>query len=323
MSNLETIRPPIIIHCLPRYKSDNLFNDLRNHYTLLDPTSDTTGPEFSTLSNTARAILCVGPTPLTSADLDRYSSVECVIATSAGVNHIDLGACKRRGIRVTSAGESFSDDVADYAVGLVIDVMRRVSAADRFVRDGLWSAEKGYPLGSKVSGKCVGIVGLGGIGARIAKRLEAFECKISYNSRSTKPDVPYTFYPSVLELASKVDVLILCCALTEETHHVANKEVMTALGKKGVIVNVGRGPLIDEKELVRFLVKGEIGGAGLDVFEDEPHVPEELFQLDNVVLSPHKAVMTPESFAVLDELVSRNVEAFFSGKALEAEVKFD
>lgn len=245
------------------------------------------------------------------------------MGTSAGVNHFDLVACRRRGIRVTNAGDAFSDDVADYAVGLVIDVLRRVSAADRFLRASSWGPRKEYALASKVSGKRVGIVGLGSIGSRVAKRLEAFGCRISYKSRKMNPHVSYTCYENILDLASNSDVLILCCALTNETYHVVNKDVMAALGKSGILVNIGRGSLVDEKELVGFLVRGEIGGAGLDVFEHEPQVPNELFMLDNVVLSPHKAVFTPEAFAGLQELIMSNLEAFFSNKPLKAEISLE
>ena len=168
----------------------------------------------------------------------------------------------------------------------------------------------------QLGGKRVGIVGLGSIGSEVAKRLEAFGCCVSYNSRNKKPSVTYPFYPDVCELAANSDVLIICCALTDQTHHLINKQVLLALGKRGVIINVGRGAIIDEKEMVGCLLRGEIGGAGLDVFENEPDVPEQLFALDNVVLSPHSAVFTPESFKDVCELAVANLEAFFSNKPL-------
>ncbi|KAK6163859.1 hypothetical protein DH2020_000723 [Rehmannia glutinosa] len=311
--------PLLLVHRLPRFKL-SFFPFLQTEYTVLDPLADPPDPSFPDLSKSARIMLCVGPTPVGSDELDRYPAVECVVGSSAGLNHIDLAACRRRGVRVTSAGDAFSDDVADYAVGLAIDVLRRVSAADRFVRAGSWPVQKEYLLGSKVSGKRVGIVGLGSIGSRVAKRFEAFGCTIAYNSRSMKSHVSYTYYANVVDLASNTDILIVCCALTNETYHVINNDVMTALGKTGIIVNVGRGALIDEKELVEFLVRGELGGAGLDVFEHEPHVPKELLTLDSVVLSPHKAVFTPESFAALEKVVLGNIQAFFSNEPLLTEI---
>lgn len=166
-------------------------------------------------------------------------------------------------------------------------------------------------------------MGLGSIGYLVAKRLEAFGCLITYNSRKKKPNIQYPFYEDVKDLAKNSDALIICCALTDETRHMINKDVMAALGKEGVIVNIGRGALIDEKELVSLLVRGELGGAGLDVFEKEPHVPKELFDLDNVVLSPHKAVATPESMVAVQQVVRANLEAFFANKPLLSEVKLN
>lgn len=168
----------------------------------------------------------------------------------------------------------------------------------------------------QLGGKQVGIVGLGRIGSEVAKRLMAFGCSISYNSRKKKPSFPYPYYGNVCDLATNSDVLIVCCALTSATHHMINGEVMKALGKEGVLINVGCGALVDEKELVQFLTRGEIGGAGLDVFENEPDVPRELFTLDNVVLSPHGAVLTPESLESVFQLVLVNLKAFFSNKPL-------
>lgn len=198
------------------------------------------------------------------------------------------------------------------AVGLLIDVLCKISAADRYVRKWLPSKPWNLTLGSKLGGKGVGIVGLGRIGGEVAKRLEAFDCKIMYHSRNKKTFVSYPFYSNVVELANNSDVLVLCCPLTEQTRHMINREVMLALGKQGVIVNVGRGALIDENELVQCLMKGEIGGAGLDVYENEPNVPKELISLDNVVLSPHAAALTLECFTGTCEFVAESLEAFFS-----------
>ncbi|OVA00171.1 D-isomer specific 2-hydroxyacid dehydrogenase [Macleaya cordata] len=257
-------------------------------------------------SHSVRALICGAHTPVTSETLNSLPSLGCVLTTTAGLDHIDLAECRRRGIVIGNAGTVYSEDVADFAVALLIDVLRRISSADRFL-----------------GGKHVGIVGLGSIGFEVAKRLEAFGCIISYNSRKKKPSVPFPYYSNVLDLAANSDVLIISCELNNETFHIINKDVMLALGKEGVIINVGRGALIDEKELVQCLVKGEIGGAGLDVFENEPHVPVELFELDNVVLAPHKAVLTLESFSALHELVIANLEAFFSNKPLLSLVKND
>lgn len=168
--------------------------------------------------------------------------------------------------------------------------------------------------------KKIGIVGLGSIGSQVAKRLAAFNCSILYTSRTKKPSVPYSFYSDVYELAANSDVLVLCCPLTDETRHLINKEVLSALGKEGVIINIARGSVVDEKELVRFLLEGQIAGAGMDVFENEPSVPKELLALDNVVLSPHLAACTEEAFDDLYEHVKENLQAFFSNNPLRSPI---
>ncbi|KAJ4955257.1 hypothetical protein NE237_012040 [Protea cynaroides] len=276
---------------------------------------------LTTHAQSVRALLCSGGTPVTADDLRCLPSLRCILTTSAGLNHIDLVECRRRGIAIANSGDCFSEDASDYAIGLLLDVLRRISAADRYVRQGLWPTKGDYPLGSKLGGKRVGIVGLGHIGTEVAKRLVAFGCSISYHSRKNKPSVAFPYYSDVRDLAANSDVLIICCALTKETHHIINRDVLLELGEKGVIINVGRGALIDEKELIQCLVQGEIGGAGLDVFENEPDVPKELHALDNVVLSPHRAVFTRESNSSLHDLLIANLEAFFSNKPLVSEVK--
>ncbi|GAB4861861.1 hypothetical protein Ancab_037117 [Ancistrocladus abbreviatus] len=265
---------------------------------------------------TAMLVTGAGP-PITKDDVLQYlPSLVCIVTTSAGLNHIDMAECRRRSIAVANTGDVYSNDVADATVALLIDVLRKISAGDRYVRGGLWTEDGLFALGSKLSGKRVGIVGLGNIGCKVAKRLEAFGCTILYNSRKMKPSVSYGYHSDVCDLAANVDILIICCALTDETKHMINKDVLSKLRKHGVIVNVARGAVIDEKELVRCLVEHEIAGAGLDVFENEPSVPKELFALDNVVLSPHRAVFTSESFHDVYEHVSGNLKAFFSGKPL-------
>lgn len=162
----------------------------------------------------------------------------------------------------------------------------------------------------------MGIIGLGRIGFAIAKRAEAFGCPISYYSRSEKSDTNYKYYPTVTELASNSDILVVACALTPDTRHIVNREVINALGPKGVLINIGRGPHVDEAELVSALVEGRLGGAGLDVFENEPEVPEQLFGLDSVVLLPHVGSGTIETRKAMADLVIGNLEAHFLNKPL-------
>lgn len=249
-----------------------------------------------------------------SAFFDAVPSLRCIVTISAGLNHIDLPECARRGVAVTNAAGIYSADVADYAVGLLIDVLRGISAGDRSLRRRGESIL--LPLCSRLGGKRVGIVGLGSIGSAIARRLEAFGCAVTYHSRRQKHDVSYGYHPTVLDLAASSDVLVVACALTAETRHVVDRAVLDALGSGGVVVNVARGENVDEAELVKALAEGRIAGAGLEVFEDEPNVPAELLGMDNVVLTHHQAVFTPESMNDLDRLVLGNLEAFFAGAPL-------
>ncbi|KAC9514757.1 hypothetical protein R6Q59_012989 [Mikania micrantha] len=247
--------------------------------------------------------------------IDSLSALEIVSSFSVGLDKVDLGYCKEKGIRVTNTPDVLTEDVADLAIGLILATLRRICECDRYVRSGLW--KKGdFKLTTKFSGKKVGIIGLGRIGTAIATRAEAFNCPISYYSRSEKPGSKYKYFPSVVELASDCDILIVACPLTEETRHIINREVIDALGPKGYLINIGRGPHIDEPELVSALVEGRIAGAGLDVFEQEPHVPEELFGLDNVVLLPHVGSGTVETRNAMADLVVGNLEAHFRKKPL-------
>ncbi|VAI81455.1 unnamed protein product [Triticum turgidum subsp. durum] len=300
---------------------------LHEHFLLLDfHASGEPLPAFLAAAAAApeppRAVLVVGGGAIRvdAPFLDVVQSVRCVVTTGTGVDHIDLAECARRGVAVANAGKVYSTDVADHAVGLLLDVQRRVSAAERYVRRGSWPAQGDYrPLGSKLGGKRVGIIGLGNIGSLVARRLEAFGCVILYNSRRRKEEGSsrrYTYFPDVRGLAAASDVLVVACALNEETRHVVGREVLDALGKDGVLINVGRGANVDEAALVAALKEGRIAGAGLDVFEDEPKVPAELLPMDNVVLTPHVAVLTQESRSDLRAQTIGNLQAFFSGQPL-------
>ncbi|KAF8746039.1 hypothetical protein HU200_013419 [Digitaria exilis] len=297
---------------------------LRARFRVLDYYASGAPPLITFLAAAARepdppraALVVAGGAVLVDAALlDALPSLRCVVTTGAGVDHVDLAGCARRGVAVAGAGKVFSLDVADHAVGLLLAVLRRVSAADRYVRAGLWPAQGDYPLASKLSGKRVGIIGLGSIGLLIAKRLEAFGCVVSYHSRAPKATVRYRYFSDVCDLAMDTDILIVACALNDMTRRIVGRRVLDALGPGGVLVNIARGGNVDEQELIAALREGRVAGAGLDVFENEPHVPPELKEMDNVVLTAHEAVFTEESTADLCELKIGNLEAFFSGKPL-------
>ncbi|CAO2041741.1 unnamed protein product [Urochloa humidicola] len=260
--------PPALL--LFRRRLDAAFGAaLRQRYRVLDFfASGESLQDFlagaAALPDPPRAAVVVGSfsARVDAAFLDAAPFLAFVFSTGAGVDHIDLHECARRGVAVANSGTVYSTDVADHAVGMLVDVLRRISAADRFVRRGFWPAQGDYPLGTKLGGKRVGIIGLGNIGSLIAKRLEAFDCVIYYNSRKQKDSVSYKYFSSVHDLAAESDVLVVACALNKDTRHIVNKDVLEALGRDGIIINIGRGANIDEMELVRALKEGRIAGAG-------------------------------------------------------------
>ncbi|KAK4781192.1 hypothetical protein SAY87_017298 [Trapa incisa] len=266
-------------------------------------------------SGSVRAVVGDTKVGADSELIEALPRLEIVSSYSVGLDRIDLEKCKERGIRVTNTPDVLTEDVADAAIALILTLLRKVCVADAFVRSGKWMSGD-FEVASKFSGKSVGIIGLGRIGSAIAKRAEAFNCLISYHSRSPKPHTTYRYYSSVVDLARNSQILVVSCSLTEETRHIINREVIDALGPKGVLINIGRGAHVDEPELVSALLEGRIGGAGLDVFEKEPEVAEELFELENVVLLPHVGSDTEETSKAMADLLIGNLEAYFLKKPL-------
>ncbi|CAN6283044.1 unnamed protein product [Urochloa humidicola] len=264
-----------------------------------------------------RALVTGGGAGGDAALIDALPRLEIIACYSVGVDRVDFARCRDRGVRVTNTPGVLTDDVADLAVGLAIAALRRIPQADRYVRAGEWKANGQYTLTTRFSGKRVGIIGLGRIGLAVAKRVEAFGCPVSYYQRRKLQAYPnYTYRPTAVELAANSDILVVACSLNEQSRRIVSREVMEALGPSGVVVNVGRGGHIDEPELVAALVEGRLGGAGLDVFEDEPEVPEALVALDNVVLAPHVGSGTQETRRAMGELVLGNLEAHVLKKPL-------
>jgi lactate dehydrogenase-like 2-hydroxyacid dehydrogenase len=194
-------------------------------------------------------------------------------------------------------------------------------ASDRHVRAGRWATEGEYPLATKASGKRVGILGMGRIGKQIARRCAAMNSSIAYHSRKPVGDVPYKHYPDLVELAQDSDFLIVIIPATPQTRKIVNQAVIEALGPSGILVNVARGAVVDEEALVAALQNGKLGGAGLDVFAEEPKVPEALLAMDNVVLQPHVGSATFETRRAMSQLALDNLDAYFAGKPLLTEVK--
>ncbi|WP_425594454.1 2-hydroxyacid dehydrogenase [Rhizorhabdus phycosphaerae] len=256
-----------------------------------------------------------------AALMDSLPDLELIALGTVGYDGVDLDHARRRGISVTNTPDVLTDDVADLAVALILAVHRKLPRDDAHVRAGRWPAEGQPSLTRRFSGRRTGIVGLGRIGLAIAKRLEGFEGEIAYHARHPREDAAYRYAESAEALAASVDVLVVATPGGAETEKLIDRRVIDALGPDGVIVNIARGSVIDEEALVSALVEGRLGGAGLDVFAQEPHVPEALRALETVVLLPHQGSGTIETRAAMAALVVANLDAFFAGKPLPTPIR--
>ena len=270
-----------------------------------------------------RAMVSAGSTPLGGDMMDKMPSLGAVVCYGTGYDGIDLAAAAQRGILVAHSPAANAAAVADLAVTLMLAATRRLLPADNYVRNGSWSAGKPSPLMRPQPGnpgRRVGLYGLGEIGRKIATRIAAFECEIGYFSRR-RHDVPYQYFTSLDALAQWCSVLMIAVRAGADTHHAVDANILRKLGSEGYVVNISRGSVIDQAALVAALSEGVIAGAGLDVYEKEPHAPDQLTGLPNVVLTPHVGGHTLESHAAMQDCVLANLEAFFAGKSLPYEVR--
>jgi D-3-phosphoglycerate dehydrogenase len=262
-----------------------------------------------------QAVVSSGERGLSAALIERMPRLEIVACFGVGYDRIDVAACRGRGIPVTNTPDVLSRDVADLGLGLILMTLRRMAEADRFVRAGQW-LHGPLPLGTCLAGKKLGILGLGRIGMELAKRARAAEMVPGYHNRTARVDVDLPYFPTLIELARWADVLAVACPGGEATRNLVDRDVLAALGPESWLVNIARGSVVDEAALVEALQTGRIKGAGLDVFADEPRVPEALLTMDNVVLQPHQASATEETRDAMAGLVVANLRAHFSGEAL-------
>ena len=273
---------------------------------------------LATQGKAVRGVVTGGHLGIETALAERLPDLGIVAINGVGYDRIDMAAMRRLGVRVSNTPDVLTDDVADLAIALMLNVMRRLPAAEAHVRAGSWPHSQ-PALARRASGLRYGIVGLGRIGHAIAGRLSGFGGSIAYTGPQPKQS-PHRYHDNLRELAAASDVLFVATAASAETANIVDREVLDALGPQGVLVNVARGSVVAERDLVEALVEGRIWGAGLDVFADEPHVPDALLGLPNVALAPHVGSATAETRAAMGQLMLGNLEAFFSGEPLPTEV---
>jgi lactate dehydrogenase-like 2-hydroxyacid dehydrogenase len=250
---------------------------------------------------------------LDGAWLGRFPKLEIVANFGVGYDGVDATWCGKNGVVVSNTPDVLTDEVADLAVGLLLSTIRQLPQADAYLRRGEW-LKAGFPFTTTLRGRKIGILGLGRIGKAIAQRLEGFGVEIAYHGRSRQQDVSYAYHPTLVGMASEVDVLLSVAPGSPETNRIINAEVLKALGPNGILINVGRGTVVDEPALVEALKAGTILTAGLDVFEDEPNVPQALIDMPHVVLLPHVGSASHHTRGLMGQLVVDNLVSWFSGK---------
>jgi hydroxypyruvate reductase len=270
-----------------------------------------------------RAMITAGGTPLPGSMMEMMPKLAAIVCYGTGYDGVDLAAAAQRNITVGHSPAANASAVADLAVTLMLAVTRRLLPADGYVRSGNWSNAKPSPLMSPQPGnpgRRVGVYGMGEIGRKIASRAAAFETEVGYFSRS-RHDVPYHYLPSLAALAEWCSVLMIAVRAGVDTHHAVDAAILQKLGKDGYVVNISRGSVIDQAALVAALADQTIAGAGLDVYEKEPHAPDALTAFPNVVLTPHIGGHTVESHIAMQDCVIANLDAFFAGKPLPHPVR--
>ena len=259
-------------------------------------------------------VLTIGATGLSAAQIDALPRVSLICALGAGYENIAVAHAKARGIVVANGAGTNDDCVADHVWGLLIATVRGIPKLDKLTRDGVWRTA--LPLPPNVSHKRIGIIGLGTIGKKIAQRAQGFEMEVGYHNRTARTDVPYRYFSDVTALAAWADFLVVATPGGAGTQHLVNAPVLQALGPRGYVVNIARGSVIDTAALAHALRKGQVAGAGLDVYESEPAPPAELVALDTVVLTPHVAGWSPEAVQASVDRFMENARRHLAGEAL-------
>jgi lactate dehydrogenase-like 2-hydroxyacid dehydrogenase len=262
-----------------------------------------------------RGLVVTSSQGISNARLQHYPDLEVIATLGVGLDRLDLAFIDKLGVRVANTPGVLDATVAEHAMALLLAVSRRICQADEFVRQGEWGKAL-FPLASGLSGKRCGIAGLGRIGSLIARRCEAFGLLIAYFGRHRQADVPYEYFEDLWAMAHECDILILSLPGGKETEGIVNAEVLHALGPDGLLVSIGRGSTLDEQALLEALEYGDLGAAALDVFADEPNVPQGLRDLPNVVLTPHLGSATKECRQAMVDMLLANLRAHFTGQPM-------
>jgi lactate dehydrogenase-like 2-hydroxyacid dehydrogenase len=261
-----------------------------------------------------RALVVAFHTRIDDAYMAQFPKLEIVSSFGVGYDHIDAKAAAARGVVVAHTPGVLDAETADTAMGLLLNTVRRFSAAEVYLRQGRWAKEGAFPLSASLAGRRMGVLGLGRIGRAIAKRAAAFDVEVVYHGRKAQPDAPYLYYPTLLGMAKAVDILMVAAPGGSETRHIVNAEVLDALGPDGVLINIARGSLVDDDALIAALRDCKILAAGLDVFPHEPQVPAGYLALDNVVLTPHVGSASHATRLAMANLVVDNLFRFMDGE---------
>lgn len=310
------MKPALLV--LVQLEPDHLVLVSRQYDVCYAPDAAQRAEAIASKGGTFRAVLTNGTTGLTAADVAAMPQLTLVCALGAGYENIDIAACRRRGIAVGNGAGTNDSCVADHAMALLLATVRRVPSLDRATRDGIWRTTIALP--PNVSGKRLGIIGLGTIGRRIAQRGQAFDLEVGYHNRRPREDAPYRYFADVMALAEWADYLVVATPGGPATRHMVNAGVLRALGPGGYLVNIARGSVVDTAALGNALRAGQLGGAGLDVYESEPEPPAELFDCPNVVLTPHVGGWSPEAVLASVNQFLENARRHFAGEPLVAPV---
>lgn len=309
----DALRPPVVAF---GHLNPYLEGELGRRFALHRVPADADLSALPGAVRQARALVSFGSVGAPAAIMDALPALELIALFSVGYDKVDVDHARAKGIRVTNTPDVLTDDTADLAVGLLYATVRNIAANDRLVRSGAWARGKSPALSGRVTGSRIGILGLGRIGRAIARRLEPIAGEILYHNRREAADAPCRYVADLIDFTRQCDVIMVATSGGPEAARLVDGAMLDALGPEGVLVNISRGSVVDEDALVRALADGRIAGAGLDVFANEPHVPEALLTMDQVVLQPHQGSATRHTRKAMADLVLANLDAWFAGEPL-------